>query len=290
MGDKMKAQRTMKPLRWAASAATLALILGAAFVHGTSQAAAPSATAPSIQLQPYTAPDQSASAGVPSGWNVTKGEQTVIQMNGPQGETIFLGNTMIARNAPFQLGQKGAGGADLSMPYSAPLAQKLTMILQQAAAIAGRPPSPVTITSATPLQLPKPLGQCGRFVATGTAAQGPMKFMGAICSLPLDTGGTYKNVMLLAQSPPASAAQDAPIATAVFHSYRISMPMLQRKLAPFTAPPPLPMVHGSGPGAMPMPMPMPMMDNTSADCFDLVVIRETPNYQLPRKCGGQAPD
>jgi hypothetical protein len=30
--------------------------------------------------------------------------------------------------------------------------------------------------------------------------------------------------------------------------------------------------------------------DVSADCFDLVVLRETPNYQLPRSCGGTKSD
>jgi hypothetical protein len=243
--------------------------------------------AESAQLQPYTAPDQSASAGVPPGWKVTSGSQTVIQMSGLQGETIFLGKTFTARNAPFQLGQKGTGGTDLSMPYSAALAQKLTMILQQAAAIGGNPSPQLSITSATPIQLPPTLGQCGRFVASSTTTRGPVKLTGALCSLPLDSGGIYKNIMLLAQAPAAIAAADAPIASAVFSSYKIPSDMLVKKLAPFTAPPiAVPSTGGARPalGAMPMP------DDTSADCFDLGVIRALPPSQLPQKCGGRLPN
>jgi hypothetical protein len=118
-------------------------------------ATTPAAT-PAPQLKPYTTPDQSASAGVPSGWQVTKGQQTVITMTGPQGEILSLGNTFIAKNAPFQLGQRGSNGVDLTMPYTAPLQQKLIMILQQNAAIAGKPSPQVTFTSATPISYPRP--------------------------------------------------------------------------------------------------------------------------------------
>ncbi len=286
MDERMNVYRTMQSFRCTASLAAWALILGAAFVQGASQANSPSTTASSIPLKPYTAPDQSAAAGVPSGWNVTKGEQTVIEMTGPQGETIFLGTAAIARNAPFQLGQHGTGGTDLSMPFSATLEQKLTMILEQGAATSGKPATKITITSAIPLKLPPTLGQCGRFVANATNSQGQTNLMGAICSLPLDSGGIYKNIMLLAQAPAAVAAKDAPTASAVFASYRISIPMLQKKLAPFTQPPPA--IAGSIGGGHAVAMPM--MDDTSSECFDLVVIRETPNNQLPRKCGGLAPN
>jgi hypothetical protein len=193
-----------------AAAPSLAFLSIAAVCQAPAPAAA--AASPAIQLTPYTASDQSASAGVPAGWKVTKGDQTVIQMTGPQGETVFLGNTVIARNAAFQPGQKPANGIDLSMPYAATLAQKLVLILQQSASASGKPAAPPTVDSATPLQLPAAIGQCGRFVADAAGQQGPVKLLAVFCSLPLDSGGTYKNIMLLAQAPAATAAQAAPIA------------------------------------------------------------------------------
>ena len=262
-------------------------------VLGVACAAAAQTSPPatgSISLKPYTAPDQSASAGVPSGWTVTKGEQTVIQMTGPQGETITLGTAIIARNAAFQAGQKGAGGVDISMPYSASLQQKLTMIFEQNAAVGGKPTPQVAFVSATPIQLPAALGQCGRFVANVTGGASPMKIMGAFCSLPLDTGGTYKNILLLAQAPPSVATQDAPIAQAVFSSYKIPAAMLQRKLAPFTA---LPAANTAGMTAAAInaqTLRMMQQSNVIANCFDLTVLRETPNRLLPRECGGEAPN
>ena len=238
-----------------------------------------------IQLQPYTAPDQSASAGVPPGWKVTDAAQTVINMAGPnQGETITLGRTFIARNAPFQPGQRAAG-ADLSMPYNATPTQKFTMIWQQGEALGGQPVSQVTFTSATPIQLPPALGQCGRFVASSTTSQGAVKLMGAFCSLPLDSGGFFKNILVEAQAPPDVAAKDAQIASAVFASYKVSQAMLQKKLAPVTMPKP-----AGGGGAMPGIIPGLKATDTFANCFDLTILRDTPKWQLPVECGGTKPD
>jgi hypothetical protein len=241
----------------------------------------------SVQLQPYTAPDQSAQAGVPQGWTVTTGSQTVIEMTGPAGgEQIALGRTYVARNAPFQAGQKGASGADLSMPYSANLEQKFIMIWGQGAALAGQQAGQVTFNSATPIQMPAALGQCGRFVASTTVGQQPIKMMGAFCSLPLDSGGTYKNILLLAQAPAANAAQDAAIAQAVFSSYRVPQAMLAKKLAPFTSPPPK-MPAGGAAGSI---LPGLAASNLSATCFDESVIRGYGPNQLPQECGGRAPN
>jgi len=268
---------------------TLASILLAGGCHAAQQPAAGAAVNPSIQLQPYTAPDQSASAGVPSGWQVTKGAETVIQMTGPQGETVFLGNTIVAKDGPFQAGQRGANGIDLSMPYSATLAQKLTMIFQQNAAVAGKPAPQVTFNSATPIQAPPILGQCGRFVASVSDAKGPMKVMGVYCSFPVDSGGAYKNVMLLAQAPAAVAPQSAPIAQAIFQSYRIPLAMLKRKLAPFYAPPP-PMPAGGGGGMNSSTILGEAGADNAANCFDLSILRDTSTHDLPRSCGGTRPD
>jgi hypothetical protein len=248
------------------------------------QNAAPASAVSSIALKPYTAPDQSASAGVPSGWTVTSGSQTVIQMSGPQGAEIVLGKSFIARNAAFKAGQRGTGGTDLSMPYSANLEQKLTTILQQGAALGGMPAPQVTFSSATPIQLPAALGQCGRFVLNATSPQGPLMIMGVFCSLPLDSAGIFKNILIEAQAPASVAPQDAPIASAVFASYKIPIAMLQKKVAPFTAPP---MPAGGGAAGI---LPGLKASDTFADCFDESVIRDYGPNQLPQECGGRLPN
>ena len=242
--------------------------------------------------QALHAPDQSASVGVPSGWQVTKGQETVITMTGPQGEILSLGNTFIAKNAAFQLGQCGSNGVDLTMPYSATLQQKLAMIIQQNAAVAGKPIPQLTLTSAAPIQLPPALGQCGRFVANLTGQQGPIKAMGAFCSLPLDTGGTYKNIMILATAPEAVAAQSAPTAQAIIQSYRIPASWLQKKLSPNILPKPSASANPTAlAGAINRSTALGIAGaDNSANCFDLSVLRETPTYQLPRSCGGTKPD
>ena len=273
-------------------AATVAPLGFICLTAGCQQATKPAATAasPAVQLQPYTASDQSASASVPSGWQVKSGAETVIQMTGPQGETVALGNTLVAQNGAFQPGQRPSNGIDLSMPYTATLPQKLTMILQQNAAAAGKPAVQVTLDSATPLQLPPAIGQCGRFVADLSGQQGPMKLMAVFCSLPLDSGGHYKNIMLLALAPPATAAQSAPTAQVIFQSYRIPATWLQKKLAPFTAPPPPAATAAAAAMINRSTMLGVAGADNSANCFDLGVLRETPKYDLPRSCGGTKPD
>lgn len=255
------------------------------------QQPAPAAPAPTISLTPYTASDQSAGAGMPAGWKVTSGQQTEIHATGPAGEAVALGTTFIARNGPLQMSKNPPGvGIALSMPYATPLPQKLVAIFTQNAAATGKPDPKLTITSGTPIPVPPVLGLCGRMVGNFTGDAGPMDLLAVMCSLPPDTGGTYKNIMLLAQAPAATAAQSTPAARAIFASYRVPPAWLQRKLAPFTAPPPPPPMGGGGGGMGPGTIAGQVGVDNSANCFDLAVLRELPKSQLPRSCGGTKPD
>ncbi len=285
-------------------AAALASVVAASLAAGcqaTKPAPAAATASSSIQLQPYTASDQSASAGVPPGWQVTRGQQTVIAMTGPGGVSLTLGSTFVAHNAAFQLGKKGANGADLAMPYTDTLAQKLTMILEQGAAMAGKPTPPLTINSTTPIQLPASVGQCARIVASFTGPQGPMKVMAVLCSLAPNPGGQYKNITLVAQAPETVADQAAPTAQAVFQSYRIPGNWLQQKLAPVSANASsggTPTAASLAAGAADLREAQQIVRSTNAasaavtnssNCFDLSVLRGTPTALLPRSCGGLAP-
>lgn len=262
---------------WTIVSTPLLLILCVA-AGVNAQSPAPATAAPA--LKPYTASDQSAQAGVPPGWQVTKGAETVIMMSGPNGENISLGQTFVARNAPFQASQPPANGIDVSIPNSASLAEKFTDLLEFAAAQSHGAAPNVKIASSGPLQVPSPL-QCGSVAGTYTGPKGLVAFGALICSLPVDVGGTYKIMFKLAQAPPNIAAQEKALAGAVFASYRIPQAMLQKKLAPhFLPPPPAPSVPGGGVSPM-MPSPNDPVQN---GCFDLVVIRETPDWQLPAKC------
>jgi hypothetical protein len=242
-----------------------------------------------VTLDPYTAPDKSVSAGVPSGWTVIKGGDTAIVMTGPKGETIFLGDTIVAHNSAFALGEPVQNGIDVSMPYSSTLQQKLTMIVEQGVALGHGQPPQLSITSATPIASSPTLGQCGRYVANGASIAGPIKLMAVICSLPLDSGGTYKNILLLAQAPSVIADGEVSLVHAVFTSYQVPPAMLQRKLAPFTA---APIVTPPAGARMPA-TPQGSISAPAGDvsqCFDLVVIRQTPKNQLPISCGGTRPN
>jgi hypothetical protein len=231
-----------------------------------------------VTLQSYTAPDRSASVGVPAGWKVTKGANGVIQMSGPQGEEISLGNGVYVRNGPFQLGQKASGNIAMTMPYQATLVQKYAMLWQQAAAQAGDPTLQVSLSSATPVPLGN-VAQCGIFLGSKTDAKGSSKFESRFCSLAMDSNGIFKLFWMNADIPAAVAAQERATAEAVLASYKPSQDSLKLILMPATPPLPPP-----GSGGESSAMYAARMANESSTCMDEAVIREVPERLLPPYC------
>jgi len=257
--------------------ATLAAVLIAAAWPNAAQQTAPAAPA---GLQAYTAPDKSASAGVPAGWKVTKALDGVIQMSGPNGEAISLGNGVFVKNGPFQLGQKASSPISMTMPNQATLAQKYAMVWQQASAAAGDPTDRISLTSATPVPLGN-VAQCGIFLGSETNAKGSSNFESRFCSLPMDTNGIYKLFWMNASIPVSLAKQERAMAEAVLSSYKPSTASLKMILKP--ASPPLPPMGGGGP-AMSSTLYAERMADQSSTCMDEAVIREEPAWKLPPYC------
>jgi hypothetical protein len=225
----------MKYLRIAAVPVILTIIGVPAFVSARAQAKPSTApAAPPVQLQTYTLPDGSASAGVPAGWNAKGGASGMITLSGPQGATIILGQIIVAHDGPFQVGQKGPNGAVITMPNSAKLSNKLVMIFQQTAAFNGVAAPQIKFIYGALLQVPAAMGQCGSFIVSNATTQ--VNAMGVLCSLPDDSGQFFKNILMMGAAPTAAASQTAPTVSAVFKSYKIAPGWSQKILSPFMSP------------------------------------------------------
>jgi hypothetical protein len=233
----MQICHAMKFLRIAA-VPVISIIIGIpAYVSAQVQANPPAApAAPPVQLQTYTAPDQSASAGVPAGWKVAGAAGTNIVMAGPQGEVIDLGEGIVAHNGTFQLGQTGSDGSNMSMPYSAKLSDKLTMVLQQRAALNKNPIPQIKFLYGAPLQSLPAGFQCGVFVIAVSGTATPGDALGIFCSLPEDSLQFFKCFLTVGSAPTAIAPKTAPTVAAVIKSYKVPPAWLEKKFALFTAP------------------------------------------------------
>jgi len=286
----------MKFLRVAA-VPVISIIIGvSAFVSARAQAKPSTAPAAApVQLQPYTAQDQSVSAGVPSGWKVISAAGGSFNVSGPQGEIINLGDVFVAHEGAFQLGQRGPGPALMNMPSSAKLSDKLVMFLQQELSLSGKPVAQIKFIYATPVQVPPNMGQCGMFAVDFTGTAAPAKGMGVFCSLPPDTAQMFKLVLLLGTAPSAIAAQTVPTVAAVYKSYKIAPGWVQKMLSPYT--PVASASPGQGPGgAAETQMYLRAMANQQAvidhgfRCADAGIVGNGSNLETPRECGGWAPN
>jgi hypothetical protein len=221
----------MKSLRIAA--VPVILILFGIPVVVTARAQATSPAAAPVQLQPYTAPDKSASAGVPSGWQVTSAGSGAIAMAGPQGEAVNV-KVIVAYDGPFQLGQKGPNGADLTMPSSAKLSDKLVMVLEQQAALKGMPAPQLKYLYAAPIEMPSGMGQCGMFAISAAGGANPGDGMGIFCSLADSSAKFFKSFLMYGAAPTTIAAQTVPTVEAVLKSYKLAPGWTQMILSPYT--------------------------------------------------------
>lgn len=237
------------------------------------QTSVPAASDPAKpSLYTYTAPDRSASASLPTGWTVTRGGETVIVMTSPNNETIILGDTFIVKSAPNIPKQSPADGIDLSIPNSASSAEKFAAIVDTAQFVAKASPPKIKIASSTPFKAAVGV-TCASLDGSITDDKGNFIFRAVVCSLPVDVGGTYKVIVELWQAPPAIAAREKSLAQMVLASYRVPPPWLQKKLAPHTAPP-----------VLPMPSISPLPSDRETECFDLAVLRQVPESKLPDYC------
>ncbi len=279
----------------------ISIIIGTpAFVSARAQSTPSSApaelpAAPPVQLQPYTAQDQSVSAGVPSGWKVVSAVGGSINMSGPQGETINFGDVFVAHDGPFQLGQRGPGAAVMTMPSSARLTDKLVMFLQQEESLAGKPVAQIKYIFATPLQVPATMGQCGMFAVDFSGTAAPAKGMGVFCSLPDDTAQLFKIVLLMGTAPSAIAAQTVPTVAAVYNSYKIAPGWVQKMLSPYTLPASAAPGQGLAGAAETQMYLRAMANNQQAidhgfRCADAGILGNGSNWETPRECGGWAPN
>jgi len=264
----MRSQQARRGLAVAIAAfAILFVAIGATTAYGSSTAS----------LKTVTASDKTASIGLPSGWTLVKSGNGYIGVNGPNGDSISLGASVVVKNA--QSGTGVSGEVAFAMPFSATLQDKFTQIMQSGAQKSGMSLQGLTVARVVKTKLPMCALLLGGYSTNGKA----WKYESVICSLQPDILGLYKNLVFFAKVPASSVAQERPVVEQIIQSYRVTPAMFRRLLAPYTPLPPMP----AG-GAMPAGM-APYQDPTNSDCFDYNIIRESPPWEMPMHCGGWQP-
>lgn len=267
-----------------------AIGFGLAAVAAMGQTATP-AGAPAAKLTPYTTPDKTASAGIPSGWKVTQGAQGLIQISGPNGEFVNLGVIMLVKDGPYQAAKPGSSPVWLSMPNSTPLAQKYSMVLQAINGNAAAQSANLQVQTSTAIPISKTIADCAVFTGTVNLPSGPGRFEVAFCSLPVDGKGVYKLIWKGGSLPNSVVAQERATAEAVIASYQVPQAILMKILSPYDAPPSQAPAAGTAGGTEAQTAAIlaatrraQQVSDQQFQCFDLGVLREVPERNLPAYC------
>lgn len=289
-GDLVIERLHPRALRTVCASAAFALAAAAPMEHSAAQAAAPATSAPAAQLTSYTAPDKTATAGLPPGWKVTMGAQSLIRMSGPNGEMIDLGVIVLVKDGPYQAAKPGISALWIAIPNSTPLAQKYTAVIQ---GLNAGTSLNLQILSSTPIPISKNIADCARLLGTVNLPAGPAKFESGFCSLPVDSKGVYKVIWKTATIPNNLAAQERATAEAVLLSYSVPQPVLMSILSPHDPVASAPQSSGPGGAAAANAQTAAIMKATidaqrasdqQFQCFDLGVMREEPEWKLPPYC------
>ncbi len=224
---------------------------GAPAASGAAPAVAPSATGggtsnSAAALTRYTLPDNTASVGVPAGWQVTKGSSGgTISLTGPHGDYANLDLAFTALDTTNRMVQQmirsGAENAYkgkwIFYPSNADLTKVFPDIYQQMRVIAGA-------TGSANLQIARiqavsgPQGQrCAQ--ANGQMnpnGQGAEELDAVMCISTPSQSGEYGFTLSTTVLPVAYAAQDGATAAAILSSFQVNMALLKQQAAAAAAP------------------------------------------------------
>jgi hypothetical protein len=175
-------------------------------------------------FQEFRAPDNSASASLPTGWTVDLARVGAILAHGPKGERLILGTVFIVRDGPYSLEPPSAGSLiAFSMPSESALAQKLLATVRVIAGADQSKPQ-VAITNETPFSAPSWFGQCGHFNGVLHNASGQESdFEATFCSLPLTSSGYYRTLLVGASTPAMSDARERATVKTAMASYAVPL-------------------------------------------------------------------
>jgi hypothetical protein len=183
--------------------------------------AAPDPNAAAIaDLQTYELPDQTASARLPSDWNVVATGVGFIQARGPNGELALFGVMIPAVDAS----PTGLSASGITQPYSSDPEQKFLEAINWIRAHNGKPAVEGQFLSSTPISAPAAFGNCSNIIAI---LNGAFAVETDFCALPADASGNYRDFFKAVGLPLREAKQERSLMEAILASFRLNMQAIQ---------------------------------------------------------------
>jgi len=208
-------------------------------------------SAPAAQLHEITLPDNSASIGLPEGWQVAprlSGGGTIIAF-GPNGESAEMDTTFLAadpRNPSVQqtLQQLRNGrlrntayASAIYYQYGGDLSQAFVYMMQHVRQKAGLPQATYNLTSVTAM----PGGgqqTCAHLVGTGDMndGKGPRELNAVYCETPPGRFGNWMSEAYSTMAPQALANRERATLAAIMQSFNVNMQVVQQQANRIAAP------------------------------------------------------
>jgi len=206
--------------------------------------AATAGSAPPAALRRFTAADNSASVGVPDGWQA-KGSQGTMLVSGPNGESVGLDYTRLASDpngaGQRQLPRYGAApnnSGRIIYPANVDPARAFADLFQEFWRVNGAHPTALQIAQAG--QAPAPPGQRCAHV-TGqvnlSGMQGGMAELNALlCTTAPGPMGNYLVMLSMALLPPAVADKERATVGAILASFQANQAVVAGQANAMAAP------------------------------------------------------
>jgi len=209
------------------------------------------ASAPAAQLRQTTLPDNSASIGLPEGWQVAprlSGGGTIVAI-GPNGESAEMDITFLAadpRNPSVQQTlqqlrngrlQNTAYASAIYYQYGGDLSQTFVYMIQHVRQKAGLPQATYHFTSVTPM----PAGgqqTCVHMVGTGDMndGKGPRELNSVYCETPPGRFGNWMSEAYTTMAPQSVANKERATLAAIMQSFNVNMQVVQQQANRIAAP------------------------------------------------------
>jgi len=186
---------------------------------------------PAVQLHRVAASDNSASVGIPAGWQA-KGQGGTMMVSGPHGETIGLDLTRMAKDPRGGM----HGPKQILFPADADLARAFPNLFQQFWQVNGVSISGLQIDRLEPLPgIPPQRG----VHATGRLSFGvnnPQEMNAMLSTTPPNGVGGYLVMLSVAYLPPAVADQERGTVGAILASFQPNPAVIRQEIGALAGP------------------------------------------------------
>jgi hypothetical protein len=208
---------------------------------GTGQAsgsASGAGSAPPAALHRVMASDNSATVGIPNGWNF-KGSQGTMMISGPNSEVVGLNYTRLAANPSQRFGNAGGNGK-IVFPSNVDPVRGFPSLFQQFWRVNGGNPD---LRVANAQQVPGPNGQrCVHAVGHATlggphvADKDMPELEALLCTTAPGPMGNYMVTLSMSLIPPALADRERATVGAILSSFEVNQGVVAQQANAMAAP------------------------------------------------------